>query len=576
MMGVSQHKRALAAALASVACVGFGCMSAGTRNAASSAGAMPSPSETWGTDSHLSLSPEQERRSSALAHYASGVALELTGGIDAGLSEYQQAFELDPRRASLAVRLAEIYLTRKEYAKATTLLETSVKVTPNSAVLWLWLGVVYRSADQPLKAIPALKQALKLDPKSLAAVRDLLDTYLLQGSSAEAVALLDRSYRQQSKDASYWIGLGDLYAIVLKQKPSLASQIDHNRIRLCYEKALALTPSDPDVLLRLADVYIEANDFQKAADVYSKLLVLRPESLQIRERLAYSYIQADQKEKAISVLEEIIKRDPSHFETYNMLGDLYDALDNGDKSIDNYQQSLVLNPNQLEVYVRITLSQLRIKKYDDALKTLETAKGKFPAKYQIPYLYGLVYSDTKQYSNAIASFADAESLAQESPDSPKLTSEFYFAYGSVYERAGDIDKAAPLFKKSIELDPENHAAYNYLGFMWADKGVHLDEALKLINKAIELAPNSGAYIDSLGWVLYKLGRYEDALPQLRKAVALITDDPVVFDHLAEDLIKLGKKDEALHLWHRALQVEPGNKDIIEKLQKNSEDHTDSK
>jgi len=204
---------------------------------------------------------------------------------------------------------------------------------------------------------------------------------------------------------------------------------------------------------------------------------------------------------------------------------------------------------------------------------LGAAKERFPARYQIPYLYGLVYSDSKQYTNALTAFADAETLAHESPDEPKLTSAFYFAYGSACERADQIDRAVPLFKKSIELDPENHAAYNYLGFMWADKGVHLEEALKLINKAIELEPNSGAYIDSLGWVLYKLGRYDEALPQLRRACQLITDDPTVFDHLAEDLMKLGKRDEAISVWRRALEVEPGNKDINEKLQKYAPDHT---
>jgi tetratricopeptide (TPR) repeat protein len=575
MKGGSQQKRALAATLAAVACLGFGCVSTGPRDAAGVDRAAQSFS-SGRADSHVNLTAAEERRSRAVAHYASGVALELTDGIDAALPEYLQAFELDPVRTALAVRLAEIYLTRKEYAKASALLEISIKAAPNSPALWLWLGIVYRSADQTQKAVPALRQALKLDPRSLTAVRNLVDIYLQQGLSAEAVALLDHAYRQQSKDANYWTGLGDLYMIALKQKPSLANQLDRNRIRQCYERALALAPREPDLLLRLADVYLEASDYQKAADVYSKLLAQRPDSLQIRERLAYTYIQADQKDKAISVLEELIKRDPSHFETYNMLGDLYDDLDKDEKAIDSYQQSLVLNPNQLEVYVRIALSQLRLKKYDDALKTLEAAKEKFPTKYQVPYLYGLVYSDTKQFNKALASFADAEALAQESPDEPKLTSEFYFAYGSVCERAGDIDKAVPLFKKSIELDPENHAAYNYLGYMWADKGIHLDEALKMINKALAIDPNSGAYIDSLGWVLYKLGRYEDALPQLRRAVTLITDDPVVFDHLAEDLMKLGKRDEALHLWHRALQVEPGNKDIIEKLQKYTDNHTDMK
>jgi tetratricopeptide (TPR) repeat protein len=279
-----------------------------------------------------------------------------------------------------------------------------------------------------------------------------------------------------------------------------------------------------------------------------------------------TYIRAEQKEKAVAVLEEIVKRNPDRFETYNTLGDLYEDLEKDEKAIANYQLSLVLNPNQLDLYVRITLAQLRLKQPDAALKTLATAKEKFPTKYQVQYLYGLVYSEQKQYAPAVAAFADAESLSQEAPEGEsKPTTSFYYAYGSTCERTGDIDKAATLFRKAIALDPKNHNAYNYLGYMWADKGLHLDESLGLIQKALQISPDNGAYLDSLGWVLFKLGRPAEALPHLRRAAELTKDDATVLDHLAEVLFAVGQRDEAIHTLERAQKAEPDNKDIVEKL-----------
>jgi len=290
------------------------------------------------------------------------------------------------------------------------------------------------------------------------------------------------------------------------------------------------------------------------------------------------YSQSGQKEKAIAVLEQIVKRDPLRFEVYNALGDLYDDLDKTDRAISNYQQSLVLNPNQLELYVRVGITQIRLKKYPDASATLASAKEKFPTKYQVPYLVGLLQIDQKDFTNAVASFADAETLAKEDPEEIKPSSAFYFNYGSAYERLGQDDKAVTMFRKAIELDPNNHNACNYLGYMWADKGVHLQESLELIQKALKLEPNNGAYLDSLGWVLFQMGRYEEALPQLQHAVEAIKkedqqDDATVLNHLAEVLIKLGKRDEAIDAWRRALKVDPDNKDIAGKLQKYSTDHT---
>ena len=103
--------------------------------------------------------------------------------------------------------------------------------------------------------------------------------------------------------------------------------------------------------------------------------------------------------------------------------------------------------------------------------------------------------------------------------------------------------------------------------MWADKGVHLQEALDLVQKAVKLDPDNGAYIDSLGWVLFKLGRNEEALVQLRRAVDLIKDDATLCGHLADVLLKVGKTEEALTVLHHASELDPVNKEISEKLQK---------
>ncbi|HUJ71292.1 MAG TPA: tetratricopeptide repeat protein, partial [Verrucomicrobiae bacterium] len=200
-------------------------------------------------------------------------------------------------------------------------------------------------------------------------------------------------------------------------------------------------------------------------------------------------------------------------------------------------------------------------------ETLKTAKKKFPTTYHIPYYYGLLYSEKNEYHKAIASFADAETLAAEMPESTKLDARFYFYYGAACERAGDLQRAAPLFQKSIQLDPEDPAAFNYLGFMWADKNVHLEEALDLIQKAVKMEPDNGAYVDSLGWVLFRLGRNDEALVQLRRASELMKDDPTVLGHLADVLLKLGKTDEAFTVLSHAKQVDPNNKEISEKLQK---------
>lgn len=572
-----QHrdKRATARAAALAVAVGFAAGCAHTAGQADRGGNKSARSWALGKPPPpLELNAEQERRAQALAHYAAGVSMEINGDRDAALVEYQKSLELDPQHSQLAVNLARIAMGRKQFDKAVAVLETASKANPNSPEPWYGLGIAYQVSDQQQKAVAAFRQTLKLDSTHMGAIRTLREMYLQQELIGDAAKLLEQAWRQQSNNGDYWMRLGDEYAAALRQKPTLAKSVDRARTKQCYEKAIALAPDDPDVVARMADVHADAGDFKAAAQFYARLIALQPNTPNVREKLALNYVQAGQKEKAAAVLEEIIRREPSRYEIYNYLAELYEGLDQDDRAVSNYQLSLVINPNQPDNYVRITGLQIHLKQTDNALRTLATWKEKFPTDYRVPYFHGLIHTDKKQYGEAVASFADAESLALEAPQEVKLNDKFYFSYGAACERAGDLDKATHLFRKCLELNPDNSAAANYLGYMWADKNIHLDEAHDLIKKAIALEPDNGAYVDSFGWVLYRLGRHQEALTQLKRAAELMKEpDPVVHEHLGEILLKLGKRDEAITHLRRAHELDPENKKVTEQLQKLSPDQS---
>ncbi|MDG1737119.1 MAG: tetratricopeptide repeat protein [Paracoccaceae bacterium] len=132
----------------------------------------------------------------------------------------------------------------------------------------------------------------------------------------------------------------------------------------------------------------------------------------------------------------------------------------------------------------------------------------------------------------------------------------YYVRGISYERLGEWDRAEADFRKSLELQPAHPQVLNYLGYSLMERRENLDEALDMIEEAVSLRPDSGYIVDSLGWVYYRLGRFEDAVVPMELAVELLATDPIVNDHLGDVYWKVGRDYEARFQWQRALSFDP--------------------
>ncbi|MFV0293207.1 MAG: tetratricopeptide repeat protein [Paracoccus sp. (in: a-proteobacteria)] len=131
-----------------------------------------------------------------------------------------------------------------------------------------------------------------------------------------------------------------------------------------------------------------------------------------------------------------------------------------------------------------------------------------------------------------------------------------YARAIALERQGRFDLAEADLKTALKLQPDNAQMLNYLGYSYVDRGENMDEALELIQRAVELSSGDGYILDSLGWVLYRLGRYDEAVRPQERAVEEMSNDPLVNDHLGDIYWKVGREREAEIQWKRALSLGP--------------------
>ncbi len=534
--------------------------------------------------SDLVLLPENERKAGALAHFVQGMAFEENGEMDQALDAYRKVLNVDPGQSDLAARVAALLIQQEDFPKAIDILKDAIKANPNDAEPYRQLAFIYakylKKTDQ---AVDYANRAIALNPRDIEAYQRLVEIEFAAGEEKKALDVLDRAAKIRSDDASFWTRLGKLYAAILFKPDSLPKPDELKRVNEIFKKAAEHANDDPTALKDVADYYASSQQLKEAIPLYLRVLELQPDDANAREKLETGFILTNQRGKAVEMLEQIIKEHPEKYQPYDLLAQVLDdearslqranRLDEAKakfaKVAANYEQSLLINPNHAGTYLRLAELLLgTLKDPDRAVKMLAEARRRFPGAPEIVYYLAIAQREAKQTQQAVATFEEALHEAQADQDNEIANAKFYFNYGATAEQAGLYEKAADLLRKSIALDPANAAeAYNYLGYMWADHNMQLDEAEEMIKRALEIEPNNGSYLDSLGWVEFRKGKFDQALADLLRASKnMDRDDPIVFEHMGDIYLKLDRVPEALESWQKALALDPKNKKLAEKIE----------
>ena len=248
--------------------------------------------------------------------------------------------------------------------------------------------------------------------------------------------------------------------------------------------------------------------------------------------------------------------DPSADVISLALGDLLDSANQHDAANAIYESVPATSVMKPTAVVRVAQNLDATGEREEALRRLGNIVASSPEDLDAVSVYG----DMLRYDEQYAEAADAYSKALALTGGESVSDwRFYYVRGIAYERDKQWPKAEADFLKALELNPEQPAVLNYLGYSWIDMDMHLEEALDMIEKAVAAQPQDGYIVDSLGWAFYKLDRIEEAVATLEQAVQLQPNDPEINDHLGDAYWKAGRKLEARFQWRVASSVdEVGN------------------
>lgn len=241
-----------------------------------------------------------------------------------------------------------------------------------------------------------------------------------------------------------------------------------------------------------------------------------------------------------------------------LLGDLFDNQKRFEKANAIYSQVKPASPYNWSARLRIADNLTDMAQVESAVKMLRAMAEERPERTDALIKLGGILRSKERYSESVVAYDAAFERLGEIKPSDWL---FFYNRGISLERSKAWERAEKDFLKALELQPEQPYVMNYLGYSWVEKGINITKARKMIERAVEQRQSDGYIVDSLGWVLYRLGDYAGSVKQLERAIRLRPTDPVINDHLGDAYWRVGRKLEARFQWRRALGLDP-SEDLI--------------
>jgi len=205
---------------------------------------------------------------------------------------------------------------------------------------------------------------------------------------------------------------------------------------------------------------------------------------------------------------------------------------------------------------------------DKALEVIRSARQQQPTNAFLQYREGWINYHAQRWDDAIRDFNSViENFAADEP-SKEIVNTARFSLSAIYVHLDQFEKGEQILEDILQAEPENTQANNDLGYLWADRNKNLDQAKSMVGKALAAEPENAAYLDSMAWVLYRLGQFAEAKEHLLKAIEKPRgEDATIWDHLGDIRDKLGEREEAITSWLKALEMEREKPKPDEKLVK---------
>lgn len=509
----------------------------------------------------------------------------LNNKLNFALELARKAVALDSSQSDYFDLLSDIYNLGRQKDSAIIVLERAIKLFPTNHYFYYKLAGLYQN-DRPLKAIEMYEKILNLIGPEWNVLFRLLE---LNNRLNNVDGVVNSIKRLLEIDPSN---------IQLKKSliENLLKENRNSEALNLTDELLELYPDDLELIQKKAQILLSENKWNEAYKTLSKVLNDKKNNLDAKLEIGYLFFEKSISDSSLKHLAKNIftklDNDSSYWAIKIVLGAIAIEENNDSVAIENFRY-VTENANwNVDAWVRLGALYFDNKKYEEAEKILMQAKESFPDNYTINFILGLSLTQQSKNSEAVKYLKKAVEL---NPTDVNTISAYAYTLNQlkldeeailylnkalsidpndvnvmgtlalIYNAQKVFEKSDSLYEKALEIKPDDPLINNNYAYSLSTRGIQLDRALKMVNLALEKDSLNTAYLDTKGWILYQIGKYDQAKYFISKAIELGTKSAVIIDHLGDIEFRLGNKEKAIELWREAFQLDPTKKEIKEKI-----------
>jgi len=460
--------------------------------------------------------------------------------LEAATEAAQRWVELAPDRVEARQTIVTIYIRQDKADKAFQYLDDIIDTSEMSEATLFGTLLSVLSREKNVTTVHSVTQRIAQKHPERAYAQFLHGMLVAQSEqSVEALEYLDRALAIQDIEgahnarANLLLKLGRREEAVISLHKAVLARPDNQKLRLTYARLL-----------------VDVRQYEKARVEFEILHQASPRDADLLYSLGLLSLESQRLDDAEKYMLDLVQMNQREGESQYYLGRINEGLGRYQKAMDWYRQ---VHVSEYLFDAKLHIADLLGKtgQYGEAHDYLDVMLKGSQSNGSLVRIYlaigELLRSETR-YQEAVEVYTTALGIVPGNTD-------LLYSRGLVAERIGRIDILEQDILEILKTEPNNAHALNVLGFTLADQTDRYQEAHGYLKRAIEIRPDDAAIIDSLGWVNYRLGNYDEAIRLLRRALSRF-DDSEIAAHLGEVLWVSGAQGEARSVWQRALRKVP--------------------